>query len=628
MAIKGFDFEINGVKYNAAEDAEGKSYVVQGEPLRPPNAVTVQGADSNQTFQMRPDTLLWSLSDWSGGEGTQVFNYQKPNEWRWLNAVNAFLRPGTLTPGPYLENTQHDSAGGDVTQLLMLVSINSVLYGFDQLAATYYTWNEGTTEWDGPQAITGPTSGATALCHDGDTIFWLTNDSNATLWSLAPGGTVATNLASTVLELGMSICAQNDNIYIGPDVHATPPSRKIYEVAKSGGTPVEIDSVSIKNVSSHIIPMEGKVYCFISDLYRTEIREITPTSAAGTGFGNQLALIDGFGMMGAWSHSGILFMSGQYGHVGENSLMYIQPGGSYGSLGLVRPNEAPDGDFMGTGRSTSGNSHLLEHYFVNAKRTTTEDSPSLWVVDAVSGGFANLSYPDEDLGDWNIVRALQVHKKDVFLAATNLAGTAGRVLRAVSDEYMKSSAAISAWHDFGLVSEKILNSLVLSVEALPADWTVYVDYAVDGADSWTTGITYIDDDGTGATALISTDSTTVKFSRLSIRIRMEYGGAGVPTTAPVVLGVDALARVVKLQKVHLLNLDLSDDHSGKGTTGAKKRKNILTAADLENVIDFKDGYIDRSPNTFDQLDVVIDGYQLDLSRPGEGVCQVVLKEII
>ena len=46
MAIKGFDFEINGVKYNAAEDAEGDHYTLVGEPLRPPNAVTVQGENS------------------------------------------------------------------------------------------------------------------------------------------------------------------------------------------------------------------------------------------------------------------------------------------------------------------------------------------------------------------------------------------------------------------------------------------------------------------------------------------------------------------------------------------------------------------------------------------------------
>jgi hypothetical protein len=56
MAVKGYDVEINGVGYNLAEDAEGDHYALTGEPLRPPNAVTVQGEQRNR-FQVRPDVL-------------------------------------------------------------------------------------------------------------------------------------------------------------------------------------------------------------------------------------------------------------------------------------------------------------------------------------------------------------------------------------------------------------------------------------------------------------------------------------------------------------------------------------------------------------------------------------------
>jgi len=57
---------LDGVKYRLDEAAEGEHYIRAGEPLRPPNAQVVQG-ETGQKFQMRPDTLLWSITDWSGG---------------------------------------------------------------------------------------------------------------------------------------------------------------------------------------------------------------------------------------------------------------------------------------------------------------------------------------------------------------------------------------------------------------------------------------------------------------------------------------------------------------------------------------------------------------------------------
>ncbi len=630
MAVKGFDVELNGVGYNVAEDAQGEGYLIGGEPLRPPNAQVVQGAAGNQTFQMKPDTLLWALSDWSGGEGQQIWRLQASNMWRVLDSVDPFVRPGTVRPGPYLSLTVHDAGAATFDKLVMLVAINNALYAFDMLDNEYYTWDVANSEWDGPQVITGPANGkgAVALCHDGDKIFWITDEAGGeTLWSMSPGGTTASSLATTVMGLGMSICAQGNNIYIGPDTHTSPPLRPIYEVAKSGGTPIEIDSVSIKNALTVLVPMEGKVYAVTSDLQRTEIREITPTSAAGTGFGRQFALLEGFGAHGAWQHSGILYMAGQYGLAGRGQILYVEPRGTYGSLPTIRKVEAPDADFMGPGRSINGNSRLIEHYFVTAKRSTTDDSPSLWIADAVSGGYANHAYPDADLSTYNIVRSLQVFKDEVFFCGTNTAADAGRVFRAVEGQFMKASSVVSPWHDFGLADEKLFASLALSVESLPANWTVNVDYAIDGASSFTTHITYTSTNGKGEKSVVSNDTTTIKFRTLSIRVRMTYTGGGVPTSAPVILGVDVYAQVVRLQTVYQLLLDLSDDKSGPHS-GARKRTNVIAAAATEKVLDFKDGYTDHTPGVFTTLDVVIDSFQIEKSTPGEGIARVILKEVV
>ena len=63
-----FHVELDGVAYKLAQGAEGAHHNLSGEPLRPPNAVTVQGENS-QEFQARPDLLLWNWTDWSEGEG-------------------------------------------------------------------------------------------------------------------------------------------------------------------------------------------------------------------------------------------------------------------------------------------------------------------------------------------------------------------------------------------------------------------------------------------------------------------------------------------------------------------------------------------------------------------------------
>ena len=139
MSIKGYDFEINGVKYNAAEDAEGDHYVVTSEPLRPPNAVTVQG-ESSQKFQMRPDTLQWTITNWAGGEGQIKFDPQAPDRHRELTGVRVFERPGTLQPGYYMEDTQDSSGSSDFAIAGQMAEGVNGLFLLDFSAANRYQW--------------------------------------------------------------------------------------------------------------------------------------------------------------------------------------------------------------------------------------------------------------------------------------------------------------------------------------------------------------------------------------------------------------------------------------------------------------------------------------------------------
>src|SRR5690606_4972198 len=152
------------------------------------------------------------------------------------------------------------------------------------------------------------------------------------------------------------------------------------------------------------------------------------------------------------------------------------------------------------------NGSFLNHYFASASFDSEMGliEQPLFQVDAVSGGFACISHnEDGTTASGGVVRSVIVHDDDIFY------NSGSEVLRARADRYTKVSMAVSPWNDYGLADEKILTSLVLSCEALPPDWTIYVDYATDNGTSWTNAITYGTDNGTGVREVVSTDSSAV-----------------------------------------------------------------------------------------------------------------------
>ncbi|NIV39454.1 MAG: hypothetical protein GWN58_61610, partial [Anaerolineae bacterium] len=81
-------------------------------------------------------TLLWSITDWSGGEGQHKFDPQAPNRSRYTKAADVFSEPGKLKSGPYAETT-------GVTVCGLLVSALGTLYLYDHNDNDVYTWNDG-----------------------------------------------------------------------------------------------------------------------------------------------------------------------------------------------------------------------------------------------------------------------------------------------------------------------------------------------------------------------------------------------------------------------------------------------------------------------------------------------------
>lgn len=598
MIDRQYHIELNGVGYRLAEDAEGQHYIRTYEPLRPPNAGVVQGEQSAK-FQVRPDTLLWSLTDWSGGAGQVLFDLENPNRHRELRAVRAFERPGVLQPGFYVEEFEVNGSAYDKGGLLAVVDGKLAL---KLLASPDVLLVESGTE---TTLNTAGLGGASSVWGDTDNLYFVDAGTNS-IYKWSGSGTSVTALDTTGVPTDPIIAA------LGPVVYAAG-GGEVWEVSISGGSPVEVYNYTGTAVG--LYPLNGRMYLLVQDNQTTHIHELTPTTAAGPGFGVELTALPGLTSQALWAHSGLLFIGGVLEESEEQAIFYVAPDGALGTLGPVELDDAIE--FLIAGPN---NSAMLSHFFATYNSAASGDL-TLYQVDSISGGMAAIASIDLSVP---VIYSLAYFKGDLYASALH-SGPAERLYRARRDRYAVDSYAISSWHDFTLADEKLLGSIVLACEPLPADWTVYVDYARDGVDSWTNAITYTTDNGTGTKVAVSTDSSTITFRTLSIRIRMEYTGSGAPTTAPAVLGVDVMATVVQPQKVWRLLLDLADD-SGEGL-GERRIANLVTAATSKVAVQLNDGYRSRKPGQFDAHDVIVDQCDMVLHRPGEGVAHVLLREV-
>ena len=606
--------------WKLAHSEEGDHYMKSAETLRPANAVVVQGVGSNQKFQLRPDVLAWHWTDWSGGEGQNKVDFRAPDRSRELNGVAAFQKPGNIRPGYYTEDTQLHSAGGDLGKSVVLVKAISGLYALDMNALDAWVWNSGNSVWD-DLTITGATNGAEGQASGDESNVYYIEDNTRKLWKMSNTGT------GTLIDDAGSHTDKQYTAELGAFVYVySPQDGELIEVPKDGSASVVLASSGIAGgtpTGGAIVELNGKIYFMATDTERTRIHEVVPSSAAGDGFVSVLSTMEGFQGEALWAHGGTLYFIGnnnEFSAAYERAIMYVTPGGDWGSLGAVR-----EGSNMGVVVGQSGGSRLLDHFIVSQARDINgATNNTLWQIDAVSGGFGALSMHDD--GDAKLLGpgSMQVFQNDVFWSMRKGEATK-RIARAYKGGYQKLSSAVSPWSDNDLADEKILSSVVLSMASLPADWTVFVDYATNGSSSYTTLITDALDGSTGGRTVASTSSSTINYRRIRFRLRMEYGGGGIPATFPEVYGVESRAQIAKPLNAWVLLLDLNDDKSGGANSedGASKVAKLEALVANEAVIAFVDGYQNRQAGqNASSVNVVIDQTRMILERPGEGYVQV------
>jgi hypothetical protein len=604
----------------------------------------VQGADRQDLFQVRPDTLLWQITDWSGGEGQSVYGFQNQNKHAILQNVDPFSRPGTLTPGFLTTSVSTDNV--IATTALISNTHNLVLLSLDT-AQKYYKQAVGgslsalltmdSAHGSPPTAVPSP-DGADS----DDRYIYFNDQTSQDIWryDTSDDELILWNNDITAVAGRAVIRELGDYIYVfttgARGLGTASIDAKIYEIPKAGTTPLA--SVELASLRIPAANMEWTVTKFSNRLFAaypfangySTIVELIPTSAAGPGTVAEIARIPGIFINSLWSQNGVLYFSGTSDTPGSSGrstryLMSLIPGETLGAIGLIRDKLEEEYNGITPGAEVPS-SVTVSTFPVQEDSNFSTGNIRIMQLDTTKGALAQVS---QDPTNSDIQPGQGVPFDETMTYA--VVGGSRYAYTDFNAAFEDWSHFESPWHDLGLAEEKLLGSIKCSTESIPTNWSITLSYAINGSKTFTALTQTMDAGETEMTWDVSTVLSSIKFNKLKIKAAFQYTGtAGTSTTKPVIHGIQVAAMVVRKQSVWRLLLDCSDDHSGgeDSFTGKQKITNIKTAGDGESVIELQDGYASRIAGEYSTHAVVVDSYRSMLDKPGEGVIYLELIEVV
>lgn len=636
MIDSKFHVELGGKKYTLAEGDEGAHYQRKREPLRAPSNGYVAGEINR--FNLRPDILEWALTDWSGGEGQLIFDGAAENANKYLIGYNIdpFAQYGTLRLSPDWEETQL-SSGGPMASSLWMARAADVLLGAPRgVADTIYQWDPTTDTWD--VFTDASINTASTPIGTGTYLYYIEGGSldvnrvNAT----TPGAATQWNTDANPFRIAGPIRSYLYGLFGA--------QQEIREMPTTGTPPVAstaIYTITDRLTTNDPVFAPGKNRLYLATLYENDgsiLHQIVPTIGSAPGFGLEVARFSGFRISGLFYLLGFVYMLGKMGD--KLVVMYFDE--TQDSFGVItdfagqRP-AATIAPFFGRDIGPDNGSYVgrgfQAKFILHGGATGNEDEWQIMTLDAITGGIAGgtVILWDVSAGGTGNVLVPQVaeFENDVFASFDRVSSSAPRVLRTIGGTYTTQTGRMdSSIYDFGLIDEKILTSITLHTDALPAGNTVAVKYQLDQDGSWLTAGTHTTTGAEESIFNISTGSQTRSFKNLQIRLELTTDSTA---ETPVVRAVRARAAVVKGVRTWTLILNASDElgeMQNRNWSGETLITNITAAGDANQVVTFKDGYSSRRAGQFTSYDVVIDEYTVVAQPAGEAVIHVSLREVL
>jgi len=621
------DITLNGQDYKLDESGEGEHYKRSHQPLRPPNAQLVQGVSGK--FQLRPDLLQWSWTDWSSGENQIKINPSNGGRAYLLQNVNPFRRRGELSLGYKASLAQDSTGASDFAVPGTLVKAYGSLFHVSSSGDDVYEWDG--SKFGAAETITSATVGSDPNSAVGDQEYLFVHETGTTKIHRRDSGGTWTNHNDQCGLTGEVILVE-----LGAYVYVYEPlSGKVYEISKltanTADPEVEIHNVPINSAVNCdqwlMVAGDNRVYLAVSINGETYIHEIVPSSAAGTGFGSELSKVPGITAEALFYSGGTVFFIGYDtlpdASVGpDRQVFYVDPQGTYGTLGSVRGYTATNGPSSLYPVPAAGRLALsafaLPPNWLEASATSTGQMMGLFEIDQISGGMAAVG------GDTGRLVASPAEQATslVWYGDKYFASLATKHLYwepNVPDTFSGGGTAVSPANDFGLAGEKILEKIEIVCDPLPATAGISVGYQLDGG-SWVNTLLVTTTGATGAALQVSTDSTTKTFRSMKLRTTLAPPN-------PIVKSIDAFARVNRRLRVWDLIIDLADDT--RAGHGGAKLLTKLSAISENSVVAFVDKYLshdDTDGGT--SLDVIVDSLNFVLDRPGEGQAHIRLVEVL
>ena len=628
-----FHIKLGTYKYRLAVNAADDHYKARLLPLNISNAQVVQSSEPK--YDLRPDTAVWELTDWSAGEGFKKWDREKGNAYDFSTNIDALHTPGSIRLSKGVE-----SAGTNVNKTGTLVKASDKLLHFsssDDSVATY-SGNLANTTWDIQDAagtdIADDDFFAVRGDGDGKYVFIPVSGGLSDIYRFEVQDTYTDDFVDT----DKWVDADSQDVFTRPlvkigshlyVVHLTGEKISVIEYnAFSTSTPpvtgTEIFVVHEGNLdagSNQGIIARGDNELFVcvrtkageSVLYR-----IVPGTALGDSFGVEVARMPGFSVDCIWYAAGVLLMAGTSSTTGidERTIYYIR-GTEFGTFGILRQDE----DFTAGKLITSTDASRMDRTFFLAPTGSSADTWTLFTIDLLTGGI---------FGGPEFTAVRDPNSVVDFLGRTFVSenkGSSNTQSYRTAATYASTGSLYSSVHDFDIAEEKTLMSIRLATEPLPANTSVQIHYQKDQDGTWTSAGTYDVDDGTGVNFTISSSASSVKFKNLQLKITLATSNTAV---TPVVRSLQIRSTPSEYVKEWDLVLDISDEDAqaqSRAFSGSQLIDYIKAEADTENILTFQNGYEVAASGSFDTHSVMIREYSLQLDTPGQGVANIKIREV-
>ena len=621
-----FHVKLGSYKYRLATNSDDQHYSARLVPLNISNAQVVQSSDPK--YDLRPDTAVWEMTDWSGGEGTKKFDNETGNQYDLSYNIDALHTPGSIRLSNAVEAAGINRTG-------TLVKASDKLFHFSSSDDTIgtYSGNLANTTWDEQDAGTISDSDYFGVRGDGDGKYiYMPIGSLNDIYRYEPHATYTNDMADT----DKWVDADSQAVFSRPLVKI---GNKIFVVHLDGTkiSVVEYSTTATPTVSPTeiFVAYEGNLdagdnqgivcrgdnelfVCVRTKAGESILYRITPASALGEAFGTEVGRFPGFSVDCIWYASGVLLLAGTSTTTGvDKRTIYYVKGTELGSFGLIRQ----DATFTDAKLITSTDASRMDRTFFLAPTGSASNYWTLFTIDLLTGAI---------FGGPEFAAVRDPNSVVDFLGRTfvseNKGSTSTQTYR-TAGTYSTSGELITAIHDFDIGEEKTLMSIRLSTEPLPANTAVQVYYQDDQDGTWTSAGTYDTDSGTGTTFKISTDSSSVKFKNLQLKIKLTTSDA---TATPVVRSVQVRCTPTEYVREWDMLLDISDEDAqaqGRAFTGSQLIDYIKAEATNENIIQFDNGYETPSAGSYDEHDVMIREYNINLTSAGQGVANIKVREV-